>query len=482
MDALAIAARIRAKEISPVEVVDAHIARIDAVNARVNAVVWETFDRAREEARRAEQTVLRRREMPPLLGVPFTVKEMIALEGCPNAAGSWHRRHALARRDATVVARLRAAGAIPLGVTNQPEMGLWTESDNVLYGRAHNPWDLTRSPGGSSGGEGAIIAAGGSPFGVGSDAGGSIRLPSFYCGIAGHKPTSALVPLTRHYPFVVDDDHPSHGTPPRYVVIGPMARSARDLMPLLRIMKGPDGIDPYVTHDTELGDPARVDFRGKRVLLLDDPRFRLATRTEPQIRNAVRTAAKVLEARGAIVEPWSHPLLFEAMAIWRAFFTEDREGQTAASTFAYGGAFEIRREVVRTLLGRPRHSTSSLFVVFGERIAPKPRGTGATLRRLAREMREQLEEALGPEGVLVLPPHPHIAPRHGMSLLRPLDLSVTAIFNVLENPATAVRTGFAREGVPLGVQVVARRGADHASIAAAIAIEQELGGFVLPPL
>jgi fatty acid amide hydrolase 2 len=476
MGALAIAARIRKREVSPVEVVEAHIARIEQVNPRLNAVVWSCFDRARDEAKRAEK---RTRDLGPLHGVPFTVKEMIALESCPNAAGSWHRRHARATRDATAVARLRAAGAIPLGVTNQPEMGLWTESDNVIYGRANNPWDVSRSPGGSSGGEGAIIAAGGSPFGLGSDAGGSIRLPAFYCGIAGHKPTGAIVPLTGHFPFVVDDDHPSHGPPPRYVVIGPMARSARDLMPLLAIMKGPDGVDAYVERDVELGDPATVDFRGKRVLVLDDPRFRLASRTDPALADAVRNAAKVLEARGAIVEPWSHPLLFEAMAIWRAFFTEGRPEQTAASTFAYGGTFAMQREIIRTVLGRPRHSMSSLAVVLGERLAPKPRGTGETLRRRARAMREELEQKLGPEGVLVLPPHPRVAPRHRTSLLRPLDFAVTAIFNALENPATVVRTGFDRDGLPLGVQIVARRGADHVSIAAAIALEEDLGGFVV---
>jgi len=478
MDALALAECIRKRELSPVEVVDAHIARIEQVNPQLNAVVWACFDRAREDAKHAER---RKRELPPLHGVPFTVKEMIALESCPNAAGSWHRRNVRAARDATAVARLRAAGAIPLGVTNQPEMGLWTESDNVIYGRAKNPWDVTRTPGGSSGGEGAIIAAGGSPFGLGSDAGGSIRLPAFYCGIAGHKPTGAIVPLTGHFPFV-EGEHPLHGPPPRYVVIGPMSRSARDLMPLLRIIKGPDGVDPYVERDVELGDPARVDFRGKRVLVLDDPRFRLASRTEPQVRHAVQSAAKVLEARGAIVEPWSHPLLADAMAIWRAFFTEGRAGQTAASTFAYGERLVVHREILRHIVGRPRHSTSSLAVMIGERLAPKPRGTGETLRRRAREMRAELEEKLGPDGVLILPPHPRVAPKHGTSLMRPLDLAVTAIFNVLENPATAVRTGFHREGLPLGVQLVARRGDDHVSIAAAIAIEEELGGFVLPPM
>lgn len=120
--------------------------------------------------------------------------------------------------------------------------------------------------------------------------------------------------------------------------------------------------------------------------------------------------------------------------------------------------------------------------MIGERLAPKPRGTGETLRRRAREMRADLEQKLGPDGVLILPPHPRVAPKHGTSLLRPLDLAVTAIFNVLENPATAVRTGFHRAGLPLGVQIVARRGDDHVSIAAAIAIEEELGGFVLPPI
>jgi fatty acid amide hydrolase 2 len=466
-----LARRIRAKVISPREVIDAHIARIEQVNPKLNAVVWTCFERARKDAERVDLSL-------PFAGVPFTVKEMIALEGCRHAAGSWHRRDRLAMRDSTVVARLRAAGAIPLGVTNQPEMGLWIESDNVLYGRAHNPWDLTRSPGGSSGGEGAIIGAGGSPFGVGSDAGGSIRLPAFYCGIAGHKPTGGVVPLTGHFPFIPDEDHPMHAPPPRQVVIGPMARSARDLLPLLRIMAGPDGVDPYVQAPAALGNSATI----KRVLVLEDPRFRLATRTDPEIQKAVRTAADVLRDRGATVQSWSHPLLADSMRIWRAFFTEGRPDQTAGGTFAYGELFDLPRELIRNLLGRPRHSISSMMVVLGERLAPKPRGTGTTLRTRAAEMRASLEDALGPDGVLLMPVHPRAAPRHGEPLLRPFDWIGTGIFNALENPATAVRTGFNARGLPIGVQIVARRGLDHVAIAAAVAIEEALGGFVLPEL
>jgi len=478
LDALEIARRIRDREVSPVEVVDVHIKRIEQVNPMLNAIVWTTFDRARDEARRAEQRLMRG-EVLPLLGVPFTVKEMIALEGCPNAAGSWHRRNAIARRDATAVSRLRAAGAIALGVTNQPEMGLWIESDSALYGRARNPWDLARSPGGSSGGEGAIVGAGGSPFGVGSDAGGSIRLPSFYCGIAGHKPTSGLVPLSGHFPFVLDEEHPRHGPPPSGVVVGPMARSARDLMPLLRIMAGPDGIDPHA-REYAPGDPSLVDFRGKKVLVMDDPHFRWASRTDREISSAVRAAASVLQERGAIVESWSHPLVFEALGIWRAVFTEGRNDERASVLLGYGNPVVLRQEIARWAFGRPRHSVSALALIASEELLPKPRGTGRTLREKARTLLSALESALGPSGVLLLPPHPRVAPRHATSFLRPFDWAPTALFNALGSPATAVKTGMSREGMPLGVQIVGRGGEDHVTIAAGIAIEEALSGFVVP--
>lgn len=476
--ALELAAKVRRREVSPRELVDLHLRRIEEVNGTLNAVVALCAERARDEARRAEERLARGGDLPPLLGVPFTVKEMAGLEGCPHTAGSWHRRAAICKRDGTAVKRLRDAGAIALGVTNQPEMGLWVESDNVVYGRARNPWDPKRSPGGSSGGEGAIIAAGGSPFGVGSDAGGSIRLPSFYCGIAGHKPTSAVVPLTGHFPFCIDDPHPMHGPPPRQVVVGPMARSARDLLPLLKIMAGPDGVDPYVHGDVRIGD-ANVDFRGRKVLVLEDPVFRMASRTDPAIAAEVLRAADVLSSRGARVQPWSHPLLVDALAMWRACFAEGREGQSGTDAFAYGHAFQLGREIARHVVGRPRHAVSTVAFVAFERLMPKPRGTGNTARGRAKALRVALEEALGPNGVLVMPPQPRVAPRHHGTMLRPFDWAFTALFNALELPVSAVRTGFSAEGLPLGVQIAARRKADHVAIAAAVAIEDAIGGFRL---
>jgi fatty acid amide hydrolase 2 len=482
VSAMELARRIRAREVSPVEVVDAHIRRIERVNPALNAVVFHCFDRARKEARAAEERVMHA-SPPPLLGVPFTVKEMAGLEGCPHSAGSFHRRHAIAKKDGTAVARMRARGAIALGVTNQPEMGLWVESDNVVYGKARNPWDPSRSPGGSSGGEGAIIGAGGSAFGIGSDAGGSIRMPAFFCGIAGHNPTGAIVPLTGHFPFV-EEPHPHHGPPPRQVVVGPMARTAHDLFPLLSMMAGPDGVDPYVQESSvTLGDPADrsmdVDFEGRTVLVLDDPRFRLASRADEAIRREVHSAAEVLRERGARVKPWSHPLLFDGLSIWRAAFAEGREHQSGTDAFAYGEELDLPREVLRHLFGRPRHPVSTLGFIAFERLMPRPRGTGKTARKRGAELLAALEEALG-DGVLLMPPHPRTAPRHFGMMLRPLDWVYTALFNALETPATAVRTGQTRDGMPLGVQIVARRGLDRVSIAAGVMIEDALGGFRLP--
>ncbi|MCO4746518.1 MAG: amidase, partial [Proteobacteria bacterium] len=174
-----LAAGIRSREVSPLEVVDAHIARIEQVNGAINALAVDRFAAARAEAREAGELIARSdpRELPPLLGVPFTVKEFLAVSGMPQTGGLVRRRHHIASEDATTVARVRRAGAICLGVTNAAEAGLWSETTNRVYGRTRNPWDLRRTSGGSSGGSGALVAAGGVPFDLGADVGGSIRIP-----------------------------------------------------------------------------------------------------------------------------------------------------------------------------------------------------------------------------------------------------------------------------------------------------------------
>lgn len=460
---LELARLIRRRELSPVELVDAAIARIEAVNPAINAVVATRFDRARDEARRAERDVLAGADLPPLHGVPFTVKECMALTGAPHTAGSIYRRGIVAAADAPAVAALRGAGAIALGSTNTSEMAMWWESHNLVYGRTANPYDPTRIPGGSSGGEGAIIGAGASPFGVGADVGGSIRMPAFFCGVFGHKPTGGLVSVDGHAPE-------PRGAIRRYCTVGPLARRAEDLWPLLRLMAGP----------AAAGDPAAVDFRQKTVLVCEGLGLPSAKATPEQL-DALRRAAGVLEACGGRVETIAPAELGNAFLLWGAMMHE-ADHTPFAEIMTEGGSPNLAAEVLRAALGRGRHTTPALLLAGIERLFGfLSSRTGGALAARGRILLDTVEARLGDGGVLLMPTHPRPAPRHRAPLLRPMDFAYTGLWNVLELPATAVPMGLGSEGLPLGIQVVARRGLDHVTIAAAQRLEERFGGWVPPP-
>jgi fatty acid amide hydrolase 2 len=231
-----LAKKIRTKQLTSQAVVGAFIKRAKETHSALNAIVADRFDDALREAAMVDHTIGNAsdtHEFPPLYGVPCTVKEAFAVKGMPNTGGSRLRRNHRAPEDAPVVERLRRAGCIIVGVTNLSELCMWQEAYNPVYGRTNNPHDTSRTSGGSSGGEAAAIAAFASPCGIGSDIGGSLRMPAFFCGIFAHKPTSGLVPNREQFPCAA--------TP--LLVSGPMTRYARDLMPLLRIMAGPDPKD-----------------------------------------------------------------------------------------------------------------------------------------------------------------------------------------------------------------------------------------------
>ena len=235
--ATSLAQAIREKQISSQEVVEAYIQRIEAVNPQLNAVVQLTADSALTQAKQADGALAHGEITGPLHGVPITVKDSFDTKGIISTAGTKGRASYIPQQDATAVARMRAAGAIVLGKTNLPELSLAYESNNLIYGRTNNPYDLSRTPGGSSGGEAAIIAAGGSPLGLGTDAGGSIRVPAHFCGIAGLKPTSGRIPFTGLLP-------PALGASARLRHVGPMARYVEDLALTLPILAGVDWRDP----------------------------------------------------------------------------------------------------------------------------------------------------------------------------------------------------------------------------------------------
>src|SRR5687768_8438746 len=247
---------IRTRETSSREIVDAHIDRIEFMHERLNAVVVDRFDAARADADAADALVAATADpddLPCFFGVPCTIKESIAMAGMPNCAGLVSRSSWRAVENAPTVQRMIDAGAIPLGVTNTPELCLWIETENRTYGRTNNAYSARRTAGGSSGGEGAVVGSGGSPLGLGADIGGSIRIPAFFNGVFGLKPSPGLVPSTGQFP--VTETEVAAGM----LTIGPITRRAEDLMPMLRVIAGPDGIDPYV-REAEIGDPASVSI------------------------------------------------------------------------------------------------------------------------------------------------------------------------------------------------------------------------------
>ena len=457
-----LAAKIRAGEVSSERAVGVHIEHARRTHARIHAIVADRFDAAMNEARKADARMARegRDGLPPLFGVPCSVKECFAFEGMPQSAGLVARRHFRAASDAPTVARLRAAGAIPMGVTNTSELCMWMETSNRLYGTTNNPYDATRTAGGSSGGEGALVGAGAAPFGLGSDIGGSIRMPAFFNGVFGHKPTPGLVPNGGQFPS-------AHGEGQRLLCTGPLARRGEDLWPILDILAGPG---------TLTGHPSDVDLRGLVVLdVSNNGRLRVSD----ELRTAQARAARALGRRGAKVRAWSSPLLRHSIEIW-AVLMSDAGGPTFAEIMGEGREVPAARELGRWALGRSEHTFAAIALALLEKVPALKGEKAREFGAMAAELRREIEDALGERGVLLFPPYPRTAPRHNTPLLFPIQWMYTAIFNALELPATAVPLGLGEEGLPLGVQVVSAPRKDAVTIAVARALEEEFGGWVMP--
>lgn len=471
MSAAEMARCIRSGELRSREAVDAHITRIERVNPVINAVVADRFEAARAEADAADRRV--RDEgpdgLPPLHGVPCTVKECFAFPGMPHTSGLVSRKGTTAESEATPVSRLRAAGAIPLGVTNLSELCMWLESDNRVYGRSNNPYDPTRIVGGSSGGEGAVVGAGGSPFGLGADIGGSIRMPAFFNGVFGHKPTGGLVPSTGHYPI-------SENEALRYLTTGPIARRAEDLMPVLRLLAGPDGLDGGCL-ELELGDPDDVDVSSLRVLDVADDGGR--TPVSEDLRAAQRRVADHLASIGCDVRRTRIDELRYGLEIWSSLM--DAAAETSFSTLLGGGKpIPVLRELARWATGRSPHTFPALGLAALEKLVALVPDHAEEMARRGLEIRSRLADLIGPSGVMLYPSYSEPAPKHGRPLLPPTRWVYTAVINALELPSTQVPLGLNHHGIPLGVQVVGTHGEDHVTIAVARELERAFGGWVFP--
>ncbi|NOY94705.1 MAG: amidase [Deltaproteobacteria bacterium] len=464
LSATALARRVRAREISAHELLEAHITALRRVNPRLNAVVAFRFDAAREQARRLDVQLAAGEvdESQPFLGVPCTIKEAFALEGMPNSAGLLARRGLRATEDAPAVARLRAAGAIPLGVTNLSELCMWMESDNLVYGRTNNPYDLRCTAGGSSGGEGSIVGSGVSPFGLGADVGGSIRMPAFFNGVFGHKATPGLVPNAGQFPVASTPRGQS------MLATGPLCRRAQDLEPLLDVLadRRPD----------EHPRASSVSIASLRVLdVPSDGRWRV----ESELAEAQRRAAAQLASRGARVERRYFPAFRHALLIWAAAM-EEASPEKFAELMGQGHAIAPGRELWRWASGRSNHTLPAIGLACVEQLLDRLPGDIGRYRELGDQLREEIIDALGARGVLLYPPYPSVAPRHGEPLRPPLRFTYTALWNALGLPVTQVPLGLDARGLPLGVQVVTAPGRDHIAIAVALELERAFGGWRPP--
>jgi fatty acid amide hydrolase 2 len=452
---------IRQKKVSARDVVKAHIDRLIIANKKINAVVQPLYEEALKAADKADRLTLSRKKNPlPILhGVPCTLKGNLAVNGKLWTGGNWYRKHVTADFDATVVKRVLAAGAIPLCLTNVPEACMWMETDNQIHGRTNNPHDLKRIVGGSSGGEAAVIAAGGAPFGVGSDVGGSIRMPSFFCGIAGHKPSGRSIPSTGQWPTV-------RGEALKYNCGGPMARRVSDLFPLFKILAGPDGLDKAILK-YRLRDPDKVNLKKLKVYYYTENGQVAVSQT---IKKAVLASARKMADMGCAVEEWRPKAFAQSLQIWGAMLS-NHDARSYEQIISNGGAINVLRELMTIPFGQARHTFPSMALVLLERLFKVSPKHTAEFVKIGHQLRKEIEAKLGSNGVMLAPPYTHPAPKHHIPKFMPFNWVYTAIFNVMEMPVTAVPTGKTRNGLPYGVQVAAMCGRDELTLAVAQHLE-----------
>jgi amidase len=457
MSATALARAIRERTVSSLEVVDAYLSRIDEVNPSLNAMVQICADAARSRATEADAALARGDVWGPLHGVPFTAKDALDTAGVVSTGGTQGRAHFVPEHDATAVARMKSAGGILLGKTNAPELSLAFETHNLVYGRTNNPYNPARTPGGSSGGEAAIIAAGGSPLGLGTDAAGSIRWPAHCCGIAGIKPTRGRVPMTGAFP-------PAMGLTASLWHLGPLARYVEDFALALPIIAGVDMKDSTVA-PAPLGNPEDVNLGGVRVAFYTDDGIATAG---PEIGAAVRSAADLLANDGLAVAEARPAGIEQTFEMAMGLFGAD------------GGAG------VQSLLHLAGTREPSPFLLrLGHDLQPFAMGTTADLSAFLVKLdvlRTTMLQFLESYDVIVCPVNASPALPHGATWDQIFGFGYTVAHNLTGWPAVVVRVGATPEGLPIGVQVVARPWREDVALRVAQRIESAFGGWQPPAM
>ena len=440
---------IREGKLSSEELITLHLERIDEVNPSLNAAVEVLRERALAAARATDQRLRAGAVLSPLDGVPFSIKDSIEVAGTVCTAGTLgYRSNPPSFRDATLVARLRAAGAIPLARTNLPDLLFAFETDNLMHGRTNNPYDLSRTPGGSSGGESALISACGSPFGLGSDAAGSVRVPAHCCGIASIKPTSGRLSRAGHVP-------PPGGWIETVWQIGPMARHVEDLWAMMPILLGVDFEDATVV-PMPFGDPREVSIDRLRIAFFTDNGI---AKPDPEIEQVVKLAAEALRAREC-----RPPGIEQSLELEMKFLGPD------------GGAGI--RQFLNSIGSTRTHPLLEGWLAKYERLDTSINGFAGYWAGLDR-FRSELYGFLSQIDVLISPVSAYAAVPHGTSIDEAVfpGFSYTMTYNLTGWPAAVVRCGQTATGLPIGVQIAAHPWREDVALAVARRLEEMFGGW-----
>ncbi len=452
---------IRSKSVSPVEIVELHLKRIEALQPKLNTFVHLDPEGAREQARAAENRVLRGAQIGGLHGAPLSIKSCIDVAGWPCPAGSLLRKDYVPKQNAPLVSRLKAAGAILLGNTNTPEFLMAYETNNLTHGKTSNPWNLVCSAGGSSGGEAAAIAAGCSAGGVGSDGGGSIRVPAHFCGICGLKPTPGRIPATGHFP-------PGAGAFSWIGVVGPMARTIADVRLLFEVMAGPD-LGDALSAPVPLRSYTEEDLRGLRIGILESDALGAA---DSETRAAVGQAARSLGAQGFHVEPFRLEGLDRALDLWWFFF-----GRVIGNLIRESVAGQENQisPMLREYLAQANSGSPIILEAFMKACVDRD--------LLRAEILHQMQDT----PVLLSPVSSGPAFPHGEGNYLPGTgyrdtMRFSQWLNLTGFPGASVPMGLSNEGLPIGVQIIGRPFEDELVLAVAQTIEQARGPWQAPPL
>lgn len=468
--ALTLAAKIRNRELRSEDLVNACIERIKLVNPILNAVTDERFEDARKEARDVDQMIEvgltdEYFQQKPFLGVPFTAKESHAVVGMLHTLGIRARAHVRAHADAECVRLLKGAGAIPVAVTNVPEINKWQEARNNVFGQTNNPYHTGRTTGGSSGGEAALAAAIASPITLCSDIGGSTRMPAFYCGLYAYNPTAEHTSMKGSVLRA--------GGEPTMASISFVSRYCSDLGPLTKVVAADKAAD--------LNLDRVVDLKNIKYYYVKTAKDLRVSRISPDLKAAMDKVITKLtedaESSEGVPKHYYHEGFKHMYSLWRYWMTQEKDN--FAKTLANNeGEVNGLIELFKKLFGMSDYTLAAIMKLIDDQVLPPVDKEWA--EKLTKELKDDLVAKLGADSVILFPSCPHPAPFHYAPLLRPFNFAYWCIFNVLKFPAAQVPLGLNAEGLPLGIQVAAAPNNDALCLAVAEHLGKAFGGYTPP--